>query len=123
MRPAEFARKVFLKNTIHKIVEYTDTLRGKHIRKVMALGEGRGLKNAAATLKLISAEWRHRLNTEQFRLLRNKASGHYDANIKDQVEVIDRLGEDTMLDTVMSFLTFNLQILSVLKAIGANKDV
>ena len=49
MRPAEFARKVFLKNTIHKIVEYTDTLRGKHIRKVMVLAEGRGLNNAAAT--------------------------------------------------------------------------
>src|SRR5437870_13822781 len=54
MRPTEFARKVFLKNTIHKIVEYTDTLRGKHLRKLIALAEDRGPNTAAPTLQRIS---------------------------------------------------------------------
>jgi hypothetical protein len=122
IKPMRFARKVFLKNALHKIVEYTDTLRTKHLHRIVLLAKERGLNNTAEELQRTGTMWRRRLNTEQFRRLRNKASGHYDQNIQEQVEVIDLLDEDAALDAMTNFLTFNLQILSMLKAIGANED-
>jgi hypothetical protein len=121
-QPSGFARKVFLKNVLHKIVEYTDTLRHRHLQKIVALSSDRGLNTRTAQLQAISREWRRKLNTEQFRALRNKASGHYDADIRAQIAVIEQLDEDAALDTVVSFLEFDLQILAVLQAVGANKD-
>ena len=108
---------------LHKIVEYTATLRSKHVRQMRELAEGRNLGTVVAELKEISLTWRRRLDTEQFRPLRNKASGHYDGNIEEQVELIDQLDAAAALDTVKKFLAFHLEILSVLKTIGANKHV
>ena len=51
MQPTGFARQVFLKNVVHKIVEYTDTLRRKHLDKLVTLARGRGLLTKATELQ------------------------------------------------------------------------
>lgn len=119
-----FARKVNLKDFIHKIYEYDKTFRGSHINRISALAHKRGLPALVTKLQEASRTWRKDLRKiASFKNIRNKTAGHYDPNIAEQVQFIDSIEEDDAFTAFLAFLAFNKLVLEILRDIGRNKNV
>lgn len=117
--PGTFARKVALKDLIHKVFEYDQTLRRHHILRLSRLTEQRGMHDTADRLREICREWKGPLTAlSRFTELRNKTSGHYDPDIAAHITQIEQLSEDVALDAVAAFMGFSLAINKTIQEVG-----
>lgn len=76
--PGSFARKVALKEMIHKIYEYKPLVTKTQINRVLTLAGKRGLISQRQKLEETYTAAKHSLKViDKYKDLRNAASGHY----------------------------------------------
>ena len=122
-KPAGFAAQVAIKDMIHKLFEYEGTMRGSHLKKIIELGERRGFTDAQDTVRKIKKDAGTVFSSiQKYSRLRNKATGHYDSVIEDQVAAIESIDTDAAQQTIGEFLKFNMEVLSFLKDIGKGNN-
>ncbi|MBI3585367.1 MAG: hypothetical protein HY096_15630 [Nitrospinae bacterium] len=119
-----FASKVKLKDFIHKVYEYNKTLRGSHINRICVLAHNRGLPALVTKLQESSRTWRKALGKiDSFKNIRNKTTGHYDPDIAKQVQWIESIKENDAFTAFETFLSYNMEVLKILKNICTLKNV
>lgn len=116
---ASFARKVALKNIIHKIFEYKKSLKNHYIKTINELAESKCLVDEKIKLSQVSKQYRKAINKiDEYKPLRNAASGHYDPDISKQLCHIDSIVEDEALKLIEVFLSYNREVLALFRDIG-----
>jgi len=114
-----FARKVILKDFIHKVYEYDKTLRKSHQKRMCELAKKRNLPALATKLEESSRTWRKPLvKIGCFKDIRNKTAGHYDQDIAKQVQLIESIEEGAFFPVFEAFLSFEKEGLEILRSIG-----
>jgi hypothetical protein len=114
-----FARKAVLKDLIHKVFEYKKSLKGHYIKKLDELAENKNLDSERVLLSEVSKKYRIAIkNIEQYKPLRNAATGHYDPDIQKQLSYIEDIKEDEALELISNFLIYNKEVLKLLRDIG-----
>ena len=114
-----FASKVALKGLIHIIFEYKKSLKSHHIKTLMDLCDSKNFDSEKEKLTLLTKQYKEAISQiDQFRNLRNKATGHYEDDIEKQVSLIESLSEDDCLELLKKFNLFHKEILKSLRRIG-----
>jgi len=117
-----FASKVILKGLIHIIFEYKNSLKSHHIKILKELCESKSFDSEKEKLTVLTKQYKKAMNQiDQFRDLRNKATGHYDPDIARQVSLIDSINEDDSLQLLTKFSLFHKDVLESLWRIGRNE--
>jgi len=119
IQSSSFTRKAVLKGLIHKVFEYKKTLQGHYIKKLNELAESKSLDSERVLLSEISKKYRIAIkNIEQYKPLRNAATGHYDPDIQKQISHIEDIKEDEALALVTNFLIYIMEVSELLRNIG-----
>lgn len=122
--PLSFASKVNLKDFIHKVYEYDKTFRGSHVNRICVLARKKGLPALVTKLQESYRTWRKDLGgIASFKNIRNKTSGHYDPDIAKQVQHIESIKENDALTAFEAFLSYNKEVLEILRNIGTIKNI
>lgn len=123
--PSGFAMSVSLKGLVLRLFEY-DVAMNKHIiPRILRLAETRGISIDRTNIKTQRRKWKAELSQlKSWEPVRNRAAGHYDKNIPNQVELLQSLNFDEVMTVATAFLHFNLYMLKVLKdaGLGSSKD-
>ena len=117
-----FARKASLKSIIHKIFEFRKPLISTHIKTIEDLAVSKSLGKEKNKLVEISKNFRKIINKiEQYKKLRNVATGHYDPDILKQIKYIESIDENEVIDLILSFESFMKDLSSLLQDIGKSR--
>jgi len=123
IQSSSFTRKAVLKGLIHKVFEYKKTLKGHYIKKIDELAESKSLDSERVLLSEISKKYRIAIkNIEQYKPLRNAATGHYDPDIQKQISHIEDIKEDEALELITNFLIYNNEVFKSFRNIGKFKN-
>jgi hypothetical protein len=117
--PEGFAEKVALKNLVHRLFEY-DQLMQKHlVRRLLGLAKERDITIDPEELKNSKKKWKEQFKRLQsWSAVRNKATGHYGYDLKEQVSLLKLLERSEVMDVVQAFLSYNISLLNLLKSAG-----
>jgi hypothetical protein len=120
--PSGFAEKLALKNLVHRLYEY-DQLMQKHlVRRLLQLAKERRVEIDTEQLKTCKKKWKEQFKRLQgWSAVRNKATGHYGSDLKEQVSLLQSLQRREVMDVVQAFLSYNIDLLNVLKDAGARR--
>jgi hypothetical protein len=121
-RPIGFAVGVALKGLVLRLFEFDLTLRGVLIPQLAALAVEHDV-DLGNSIKLLKREWKTELmQLEKWKDIRNEAAGHYDRDIKKQVEALESLSVDGVLTVAIGFLSFAQGIFKILRDAGTPAD-
>ena len=117
--PHTFARKVALKEILHMIYEYKGTVTQHHIWRLCQLGEYKGAYDTVTRLRELVRDFRDEFKSlDEYKTLRDKATGHYDQDISVQIAAIERIDEDAALAHALAFAEFQGRFAVLLREIG-----
>jgi hypothetical protein len=120
--PAEFALKVALKDIVHKLYEYDQAVCRSVIGRVLRLSTARGIELDRKVFKEERASWRKELSQlQEWSSVRNAAGGHYDSDIRNQVQLLQGLDRETVMSVAFAFMNFNGRVIKALAAVGRGK--
>lgn len=118
-KEGSFANKVMLKGLIHIVYEYKKSLKDHHIKTMIALCDSKSFASEKARLSRIVKKYRQAIKAlEEFKPLRNVATGHYDPDISKQVSAIESVVEEKTLEALRQFCLFDKDILASLVRVG-----
>jgi len=110
-----------LKNLVNKIFEYEQQVQRLVMKETAARAKDRGI-NINDYVKVKCKRW-----TEAFRMLsgwatlRNRATSHYDGDIKAQVDLLLTIEREKVVYVVHAFRHYNISVLRALAIVGGNK--
>jgi hypothetical protein len=119
-RPQGFAESVALKGLVHKLFEY-EVLVKKALRpKLLALASSRNIEIDHEALAELDSQTRPALKKlRSWHGVRNKAAGHYDADIHLQTNLIETLTFDHVMEVACDFIRYNMGLLIILRDAGS----
>lgn len=119
-KPIGFSQKVALKGAIHCIYEYkraSDNL----LMRIFALAKLNKIEIFDADLRKVKLNIKpHLKSISNWEDIRNKATAHYDKNTTAQFSVINQIDVDEALEVMKYFLMYSVEILKILKIVGAS---
>jgi hypothetical protein len=117
--PKGFALKVCLRDLVHKLYEYDQSLSERLVKRILDLAQVRGVDLKDADIRAERAKWKQHLSKLQsWASLRNQTAAHYGKNIPEQVRLIGSLEREDVLAVARAFLSFNVAVLRELARIG-----
>ncbi|MGY6216558.1 hypothetical protein ACW73L_15485 [Methylolobus aquaticus] len=118
-QPSGFASSVALKGLVLRLFEY-DLVLNKHlIPRMLALAKKRGIPVGREDLRARRQKWKSELRQLQdWSSVRNQAAGHYCTDIQSQVSLLKCLNVDGVMTVTRAFLSFNMDILVMLRDAG-----
>lgn len=119
-RPTGFSLSIALKGLVHRIYEY-DQLLNKHIiRRMLILANTRGIIIDKGVIKGIRKRWKVEFKKlEKWSDIRNETTGHYGQDIAHQIELTKSIDFSEVMSVTKAFLQFNMDVLLLLKNVGA----
>jgi len=114
-----FAGSASLKGLVHKLFEY-EALVKNHLRgRLLELAARRNIQVDREALAELDAHSKPALKAlRKWNSVRNKAAGHYDSDLRLQVELIESLRYDQVFDTACAFVQYNMGLLFILRDAG-----
>ena len=117
--PSGFAGKVALKSLILRLYEYESLTRNDLLPRVLILAGQRCVTVDQAKIRDLKQQWSPQLKTiRSWSQLRNKAAGHYDREMKYQLEQLQLIDRGAVMDAAQGFLAYNIQLLRILQSVG-----
>jgi hypothetical protein len=118
-QPKGFASSVSLKSLVLRLFEYDRALNRRLIPRLLKLAEARGIPVERGAIKALRKTWKSELaQLQAWHDVRNKAAGHYDDDLAEQVRLLKSLTLDGVMSVVRGFLSFNMGLLVVLRDTG-----
>jgi hypothetical protein len=118
-QPKGFASSVALKSLVLRLFEYDRALNRRLIPRLLKLAEARGLSVDRSAIISLKKTWKTELaQLQAWHKVRNKAAGHYDDDLAEQVRLLRSLTVDGVMSVVRGFLSFNMELLHVLRDAG-----
>jgi hypothetical protein len=72
-----------------------------------------------AKIRDLQKQWSPQLKAiRSWSKLRNKAAGHYDRQMKSQLEQLQLIDRGAVMEAAQGFLAYNIQLLRILQSIG-----
>ncbi|ALT77978.1 hypothetical protein [Paucibacter sp. KCTC 42545] len=117
--PSGFAEKVALKSIIHRLYEYDLLVRNHLVNRMLKLATDRDVSVDHEALKAARDRWMPQLKRiRSWSQLRNKAAGHYDNDVRLQVQHLRGIDRNEVTEAVQGFLSYNISLLLVLRDSG-----
>lgn len=117
--PEGFAEKVALKSLVHRLYEYDRLMRERLLPRLLQLAKDREIQIDRNELKNSRKEWKEQFNRLRgWREVRNKATAHYDDDLKEQVSLLQSLQRNEVEEVVQAFLSYNIRVINILKNAG-----
>lgn len=120
--PKGFAESVALKGIVHRLFEYDLLIRTSLRPRLILLAKNRNVEIDSISLIELERQSRPALKTlRKWIDVRNKAAGHYDANLRLQVDLIKSLEIGQIMDVASEFIRYNLALLIILRDVGEGR--
>jgi hypothetical protein len=117
-----FAESVALKGIVHRLFEYDILLRTSLRPRLLKLAQTREIEVDTAALKELDVQTKPALKVlRKWSDIRNKAAGHYDADLNLQVKLIGLLKFSEVMEVVFGFIRYNMALLIILRDAGYGK--
>ncbi len=114
-----FASSVALKGLVLRLFEYDVALNDHWIPRLLALAQRRGLPAESQAIRDARSSWKAEFKQLRgWSVIRNKAAGHYDAEVGEQVRLLKNLTVDGVMGVARAFLTFNMALLVLMREAG-----
>jgi hypothetical protein len=118
-RPRGFAESVALKGLVLRLFEYDLALKKHIIPRLVSLARGRGIIVEMDAIRELKRQWTTELQQlEAWANVRNKAAGHYERDLATQVALLKTLNTNGVMSVAMAFLSFNMELLKMLRDAG-----
>jgi hypothetical protein len=118
-QPTGFAMSVALKGLVLRMFEYDQVLNKRLIPRLLALAKARGVAIDGSSVKALRKEWKSELvQLGSWHEVRNQAAGHYGQDLVEQVALLKTLTLDSVMSVARGFLSFNMQLLVLLRDAG-----
>ena len=113
------AENMVLKSIIHKLYEFEAALSGQITKRIIDLAEKRCIGDVKAEIKCRKKAIREHLNKlARWKDLRNSATGHYGADIGEQIGHIASLNRAAVEEVAYEFIAYDLFLNKLLRDIG-----
>lgn len=117
-----FSESVALKGIVHRLFEYDILVRTSLRPRLLKLAQTREIEVDIAALKELDVQTKPALKAlRKWSDVRNKAAGHYDADLDLQVNLICSLKFAEVMDVVFGFIKYNMALLIILRDAGYGK--
>lgn len=117
--PEDFAMKVSLKTIIHYLFEYNKSI-NNIVKRIKLLAKRRGILVSTSELGAQKKKWKNEFEKlKHWEIIRNKVTGHYDLNTKLQFNLLEKVDPQEVMSVFIAFLSCNLEVLKLLKSVGA----
>ncbi|MFM2075298.1 MAG: hypothetical protein RJB34_1603 [Pseudomonadota bacterium] len=117
--PTGFAGKVALKSLVLRLYEYESLSRNDFLPRLLTLANQRCVEVDMAKIRDLQKQWSPQLKAiRSWSKLRNKAAGHYDRQMKSQLEQLQLIDRGAVMEAAQGFLAYNIQLLRILQSIG-----
>ncbi|WP_367189671.1 hypothetical protein [Burkholderia sp. Ed8] len=121
--PQGFARAVAMKGLIHLVVEYRKHLDAASIPTMYKYTASRGIPFDEADVRALRARCRPTFKEiDRWEKIRNKATGHFDGDVELVVQLMEGVDHGVVIETVQSFLVFNMELVGMLRRSGLPDD-
>jgi hypothetical protein len=114
-----FALSVALKGLIHKLYEYDRAANSYLSKRIVTLGTARGIQIDQKAFSAERKKWRAELKKlADWSTIRNKVTGHYDADLNLQVQLLEHVSLAEVMSVAQGFLHVNMALLKTLRDAG-----
>ena len=114
-----FAASVALKGLVLRLFEYHVALNDHWIPKLLALAEMRRIGFDSKAIRDARSAWKAEFKQLRgWSPIRNKAAGHYDAEVGEQVRLLKELTLEDVMGVARAFLTYNMALLVPMREAG-----
>lgn len=118
-QPIGFAMSVALKGLVLRLFEYDQVLSKRLIPRLLALAKVRGVPVDGSSIKALRKKWKSELaQLGSWHEVRNQAAGHYGQDLVKQVALLRSLTLDGVMSVARGFLSFNIDLLVLLRDTG-----
>lgn len=118
-QPIGFALSVALKGLVLRLFEFDARLRTTLLPRLLALAEARDIAVEASAINDLKRRWKAELKQlKGWHPVRNHAAGHYDQDVKKQVEALETVRFEEVMSVAAGFLQFAQSLIVILRDAG-----